>query len=465
MVMMPSLRRFIRKAFRIFLYCAGGLVAAILVMNLVENWRGRRAWAEWRVRHEVAGVAYDWAKIVPACPSDVEDFGKARIVELAVHADQPILKGLKYQSDPLRDPGWRAGKFERLDAWEKAFGTTNLEEFLKKWEGPLGEFTEACRLPDGQLRQDYPPPGHEPADGFVLAFRQFARIYRIRALERLRVGRAQEALEDVRTILRLSAHIQKEPGFMTFLMEAAVLPQAFQPIWEGLVSHRWNAAQLSVLQGEISKVDLVGFMKRNLDSERVWQVLSMGKILDERPLYPGWLLIPKGWVRQNMVRVDRFFLDEWMPILDPVNHRVDLEAYRALIRKAGTHRASTPYTWLWQMDVTALVEQTKRMAYSQSALDQAAVACALERYRMANRTYPEKLEDLVPRYLEMPPKDLLTGRCLSYRLSGNGTFDLHGFGWDGQDHGGMVVLSEEGRPGMEGSDWVWPRVGLKGQIR
>ncbi len=465
MVMMSSLRSFLRKAFRVALYSIGGLVAAILVMNFVENWRGRRAWAEWRARHEAVGVPYDWAKIVPTAVPASENFGRAPIVESAVKGDQPILKGLKFQSDPPKDPGWRAGQFERLEAWEKAFGTANLEEFLSAWEEPLAEFSEACRLPGCQLRQDYPPPGKEPADGYVIGFRQVARVYRVRALERLRAGRSQEALEDVRTILKLSAHIEREPGFITFLMGAAVVPQAYQPIWEGLVRQRWNATQLSALQQEIGKVDLVGFMRRNLESERVWQVLSMERILEEKPLHPGWLIFPKGWVRQNMIRADRFYLEEWMPILDAANHHVDLASYRTLLAKAGTHRASTPYTFLCQMEIPALVEQTRRMAYSQSALDEAAVVCALERYRLAHRTYPASLADLVPDFLERPPKDLLTGNSIHYALKGNGAFDLHCVGWDGRDHGGTVVLGEGGRPEMEGSDWVWPRVELEGQMR
>lgn len=465
MVMMSSLRSFLRKAFRVSLYCIGGLVAAILLMNLVENWRGRLAWAKWRAAHEAAGVTYDWAKIIPARLPAMENFGRAPIVMSAVEGDQPVLKGLKFQSDPPKDPGWRAGQFERLDAWEKAFGTANLKEFLAAWEGPLEEFAEACRRPGCQLRQEYPPPGKESFDGYVLGFRQVARICKIRALERLRAGQSQEALEDVRTILRLSTHIGKEPGFITFLMAEAVVPQAYQPIWEGLVRHSWDATQLSALQDEIIRVDLVRFMKRNLDSERVWQVLSMERILEEKPLHPAWLIFPKGWVRQNMIRADRFYLEAWMPILDPANHHVDLSSYRTLIAKTGTPAASTPYTFMWQMAFPVMVEQTKRMAYSQSALDEAAVVCALERYRLAHRTYPANLEDLVPRFLERPPKDLLTGRPIRYALNGNGTFDLHGEGWDGQDHGGTVVLGVGGRPEIEGSDWVWPRVGLEGQVR
>lgn len=462
---MASLWTFLRKAFRVSLYGMGGLVAAILVLNLVENWRGKRAWAEWHARHEAAGVPYDWARIVPAGVPASENFGRAPIVERAVKGDPSILKGLTFQSGAPKGPGWRAGQFERLDAWEKAFGTANLEDFLSVWEGPLSEFSAACHLPGCQLRQDYPPPGKEPTDGFILGFRQVARIYRLRALERLRAGRSQEALEDVRTILRLSAHIGREPGFMSFLMEAAVVPQACQPIWEGLVRRRWNAAQLSELQREIGNVDLVGFMRRTLESERVWQVLSLERIIEENPLDPRWLLFPKGWVLQNMIRVDRFFVEEWMPILDAANHHVDLASCRTLLANAWTHRASTPYTFMWQMEIPALVEQTMRMAYSQSALDEAAVVCALERYRLAHRTYPARFGDLVPDFLSRPPKDLLTGNPIRYVRKGTGTFNLHCVGWDGQDHGGTVVLGKEGRPEMEGSDWVWPRIGLEGQMR
>jgi hypothetical protein len=46
-------------------------------------------------------------------------------------------------------------------------------------------------------------------------------------------------------------------------------------------------------------------------------------------------------------------------------------------------------------------------------VDQARIACALERYRLANGKYPAALADLIPRFLDKIPADVITGKPMS----------------------------------------------------
>ncbi len=108
-------------------------------------------------------------------------------------------------------------------------------------------------------------------------------------------------------------------------------------------------------------------------------------------------------------------------------------------------------TFLAGTVVSALVHRT--------ALDEAVVACALERYRLAHLKYPESLEALVPQYLKAVPPDLFTGAPLLYRTLPNNRFVLYSVGLNESDEGGTAAIMRgwRGRPAWrrEEGDWVW----------
>ena len=85
------------------------------------------------------------------------------------------------------------------------------------------------------------------------------------------------------------------------------------------------------------------------------------------------------------------------------------------------------------------------VAFAQTSVNQATIACALERFRLANRVYPETLEQLVPALLKRVPHDAVSGRPMIYQLAGEGSFILHGVGPNGTDD----------RKNKSSDDWLW----------
>ncbi len=77
------------------------------------------------------------------------------------------------------------------------------------------------------------------------------------------------------------------------------------------------------------------------------------------------------------------------------------------------------------------------IAKDQTYVDAARVACALERYRLADGQLPEKLEALVPRYLAKIPNDVIDGQPLRYRLESDGNYVIYSIGWNQTDDGGV----------------------------
>jgi hypothetical protein len=98
----------------------------------------------------------------------------------------------------------------------------------------------------------------------------------------------------------------------------------------------------------------------------------------------------------------------------------------------------------------------ERFARGQASVDLARLACALERYRLANGQFPDTLEALSPKFIAKIPADLINGQPLKYRRTTDGQFLLYSVGWNGTDAGGKIAFTKQGNPDMNHGDWVWP---------
>jgi hypothetical protein len=85
------------------------------------------------------------------------------------------------------------------------------------------------------------------------------------------------------------------------------------------------------------------------------------------------------------------------------------------------------------------------VSFAQTAVNQAIIACALERYRVARKDYPESLEQLLPEYLESVPLDIVRGRPIVYQRVDGDSFILRGAGGNG-----MIEQSKKAS-----DDWLW----------
>lgn len=86
-----------------------------------------------------------------------------------------------------------------------------------------------------------------------------------------------------------------------------------------------------------------------------------------------------------------------------------------------------------------------------SRIRMAGLACALERYRIAKGMYPEKLDALLPDFLQKLPHDACDGQPFRYRLNDEG-YLLYSIGVDRVDDGGKV---KDLRDEQSGPDWRW----------
>lgn len=120
-------------------------------------------------------------------------------------------------------------------------------------------------------------------------------------------------------------------------------------------------------------------------------------------------------------------------------------------------RRVTPYNIFARMLFPAFAKAGLKTAQRQTFLDLASIACALERFRLADGQYPETLAALTPRFLEKIPRDVVNGEALKYRRTADGHFILYSVGWNQTDDGGVVAMTKGKTPGpdVERGDWVW----------
>ena len=145
-----------------------------------------------------------------------------------------------------------------------------------------------------------------------------------------------------------------------------------------------------------------------------------------------------------------------MPLVDTTNHLVFPDKLRQMLAAVDLQKKYySPYKVQALMVLPAIAAGVKKFAIIQAEVDLARVACALERFRLAQGNYPATLAALEPQFITQVPHDILNGQPLHYRRTNDGKFVLYAVGWNEKDDGGQVVLTKSGRVDREKGDWVW----------
>jgi len=161
-----------------------------------------------------------------------------------------------------------------------------------------------------------------------------------------------------------------------------------------------------------------------------------------------------GWLYQNEVYKCRTIQDKILPLVDSAAQRVDASQFlrnRKLFGSSDWEQPFNPYTCIAKVVMPVYFSVLQKNAQAQTWLNQAIIACAIERYRIAHNALPATLEDL-----QMPdlPHDIITGAPLHYKVTGN-DYILYSVGWNQAEDGGKPGKAESGSLDPMQGDWVW----------
>ena len=507
--------RFVRwlccwRNFRRFLFGVACLVTLVALFYAEENWRGKRAWENHKRQWHAKGEKFTIAALMPPPVPDEKNFALtptfkpaldfSRKPEGVVWRDtnglahlQTIRADLRPNRSTNDSPALGSlekGTFADLEACREFYrGNTNYPQpvgpgkaaedilvALGRFEPEIRELREAATTrPYSRFPIEY---DYEPAWAILLPhlahMKGLCNLTQVRAIAELELGRTTEAFADLKLGFRISDSIRDEPLLIDHLVRIATLAINLQTVREGLVRHVWTDAQLAELEKYLASVDVLAEYELGMRGERAlgasgldWlrrqglRTDVMNYIGNEdggSASVPniGFNPLPSGWFYQNMLTISRMHQDFILTAVDAKARRVFPDVSEKLDSTLAV-LPTRPYTIFAKLLMPALGRAVTKSARMQTFADEARVACALERQRLANGKLPETLDALVPRFIERIPADVVDGKPLRYRLKPDGGYVLYALGWNRTDDGGEMVLTKGSTPGVDAAkgDWVW----------
>ncbi|MBI3191816.1 MAG: hypothetical protein HYZ36_04045, partial [Pedosphaera parvula] len=381
------------------------------------------------------------------------------------------------------DGGLERGDLTDLRQWQEFYrGNTNFPSppqpgdpardvlfALRKFDPVLNELHEANRRPHTVFPVHY-DENYAALLPYLGCLKSLSTVLRLRATASLAAGQNEDALRDIKLGFRIAESVKTEPLLISQLVRIAVLHVGMNSIWESLAAPRWSEPQLRELQQLLAGTELLADYERAMRGERAFGNDLMDKLRRRTYFTRDRLtqdiglqsisqlvsLAPTGWLYQNQLCINRLHQERTLPLIDAAQHRAYPEKCAGL-DDLPEPRKTTPYNVFARMLFPAVTKAAAKTARSQATIDLATVACALERFRLANGQYPEQLAALVPRFIEKLPLDLINGEPLKYRRTEDGRFLLYSVGWNQTDDGGTIALTRSKRPSQqdEQGDWVW----------
>jgi hypothetical protein len=495
--------RLMRKV--LFVLAASITLAALFIAE--EDWRGARAWANYKRTMEAKGDHFDAARLIPATVPDDENFAKTPFLAAAFalppgDSNLPF-KGetnkfgdgyyaaanawtnisppwfdlpVKFRPHPLE---WDYGMAENLNAWAAVIQGTNavagaaevtdpiraaniILDNLKGCDPTLAELYSAATRPYCRFNIAYEqwnqPPDIEMMMGHYVQAKWLVRFLTLHAKAEMVSGHSDEALKDLGVLFRFDDGLKDEPLLISQLVRLACTSVMLQSVGEGLAEHRWSEAQLEVLQERLRKTDLLASTVLAFHGERD---------ICFNPHFDHGSFGVRGWGWMEQLNLNRAFNETVLPRLDlsqreispSVNHSMDLAFQRSYEAKgfSAVLHAVLHHDIMASMTLPAYAHVGEKVAFAQSEVDMAMLACALERFRLAQGQYPDTLEALVPRFAAALPQDIINGQPLKYRRLENGRFILYSVGWNEKDDGGVVAATKGTTPRQDQlqGDWVF----------
>ncbi len=367
---------------------------------------------------------------------------------------------------------------EKLDPESRAQAAPSVLESLKYLDVRL----EPLRAASGRPESHY-PLNYDVNNPWGILLPHLANIKALslrldlRACAELAEGQNDRALEDVKLNLRLGDSLNAEPFLISYLVRGATLQITAHSIWEGLAEHKWSDAQLKELQALLARYDFIADMKPPFACERAAGIrtadlLAEGKFTlndlagDSSSTGAAAAtafghIMPRGWYDREKLNYCRLYTLQLDGAFDVHAKRVFPEKVAGGVKAvddalAGRNPITTiliRHQLLSAILLPALGNIPKKGAFAQATADQALLACALERYRLAHGNFPDRIDALVPAFVSNLPLDVITGEPCIYRRTGN-TFILYSIGWNQVDDGGRLVMKGSSQDISQG-DWVW----------
>ncbi len=484
----------------------------LMLLYTEENWRGKRAWEIHKRELITKGEKLDWNDFRLAPVRAEQDFLKVSLM------DSWFNRATKNPDDAkrlIRSPDWLgklAGfppELSELKDWDHAKtadqapaggarAATPAEELLKWFAGYETEFKEldtACERSHARLEGGFDQPFSTNVVNYV-NLRTVVQALSARARANLVLRHADDAMHDLVVIRRLMDVLQSaQPTLVSAMIRVAIVGLYVDIVTEGSREGVWQEPQWMSIQEQVRSLHLwadvaesirggeraaVIHMLKKYPRKRLAERVVESFRLNSTPTRPTWmtaggvyiLFAPRGWFHQNLLLGSRHCYQPYLDAMGAGQDRIDARGLDQVINGSGDVLSQwSPYNMLAGVftqnfikgfQIASFIKGYQTVSKNQTLVNEAHVACGLERYRGANGAYPETLEALVPQFASKLPHDLFDGKPRRYRRTDDGRYLLYSIGWNSKDDGGKMEPPKEGHPKAPWSDdkgdWVWPGV-------
>ncbi len=479
-------------------------LALIGFFYIEEDVAGKLAWIQFRHAEEAKGEKFDWSAFVPPTVPDEQNLALTPLLKSAfdyTHATngQAVWRDSNAWQHAMSinlgssDAKGRAPELKDFDknvkielgaAAEFYRGNTNYPQSampqdasavvlaaLNKFTPDLDELRKAVATrPFSRFPIEY---DYQPAAGILLphlaCIKGIVTVCAMRAAAELAIQRGPDAFADVQLEFRLSDSIRDEPFLIDHLVRISCLTIAIQDIRDGIILHTWTEPQLLEFETHLGKLDLLHDYQQVMRGERAFNLRSVDYLRNhgtrdsvddsgsaEQSFSRTFNLAPNGWYYRNMRLMGETYRDFLLPMVDETNRAVS-PGLRSQMEKDLNDRRFGPYNFIAKLLLPSLSGAAMRTSRAQTWVDEARVACALERYRLEHRNLPDRLSELKPQFIPRIPVDLFDGRPLRYQAEADGSYILYSIGWNEVDDGGVSASATGRTPGTDPTqgDWVW----------
>ncbi|GAT34579.1 hypothetical protein TSACC_23010 [Terrimicrobium sacchariphilum] len=287
------------------------------------------------------------------------------------------------------------------------------------------------------------------------------------------LGQTEQSLDEILLMLRLSRAVDDEPIMMSFFVATSIDVLALSLIERQLPT--FSDRQTQDIELALGQINVLKKLTKVLRGERAIgnQFFDQSRQISAAEMAKNAKSITADvWgeklpgVAWDLVGVYRFmFLDEdqaffnktYQRLLDRLGEKPDMLQPSEVERLETDLEQEIQGADRYRHALTSLISPKLKTFLSMAAdeetkVRQARIACAIQRYALAEKALPSSLDQLVPKYLEHVPGDVISGGPMHYRSDGK-EYVLWSVGWNDQDDGGEASPQEKIR--WKKLDWVW----------
>lgn len=456
------------------------LIVVLLAGHLALTRRADRRWQDYVSAQRQAGLPMNLQDVIPPAVADGENFartaigteiaaGKSPFKAMAGGSGAPS-KGDWLNARPIDWAEWARYAIAGKLIAEAPAGEAPARTVLRAMDQSLGSEIAAWREATARPRTRFDLP-YEKGIALTLPYttplQETGAFFSLRARAKLAEGDSAAAFDALQDAWAARRVIAQEPTLIPCLVRSTIFQIGLVAVGEGLATHRWAGPELAKIDHLLSLERPVedhvfavcsdravtnSFLEKIAEASNQERARMFGNMANQpASSATNWTLVPRWAVRDNMLLINQVY-DQHLARLHceggQVRYhpevRVDVDCLQSPVKRF--------YYLLANIFAPILETIEQRCVFSASMIDQARIAIALERHRLAHGQFPDTLQALVPEFLPAIPTELSSGQPFRYERQAGQSFRLYGVGFDKTDNGGTINPKKSE---FRQSDQIW----------